>query len=153
MTKILLKLIHAVRRFYWRCAKPITRGVRTIIVGDDGKVLLVKHQYENGWFLPGGKVRKRESDEHALHRELSEELGISDIAQITRLGEYMNTYEYKKDTIIVFVVRSFIQKPKKHFEIAEQQFFYPRALPESASPGTRRRIEEWLGQRDVNSQW
>lgn len=153
MAKTLLQIAQALRRLYWRIVKPTTRGVRAIIVDSRGKVLLVRHNYEDGWFLPGGKVRKNENDDDALRRELREELGISELTHITVLGEYMNTHEYKKDTIVVFVVRSFAQQPKQHFEIKEQQFFHPQDLPTGTSPGTRRRIEEWLGQRSGNNQW
>ena len=153
MTKLLLKIAQIIRRLYWRLVKPTTRGVRAIVVGQSGKVLLVLHRYEEGWFLPGGKVGRGESDDSALRRELREELGISELTQVTILGGYMNTHEYKKDTIVVYVVRSFAQQPKRHFEIKAQGFFHPQDLPPETSPGTRRRIEEWLGKRNINNQW
>mgnify|MGYP001585934432 CR=1 FL=1 len=109
--------------------------------------------YQEGWFLPGGKVSGREKDENCLQRELREELGVEIASRLEKLGEYTNTYEYKKDTIIVFVVRDFTQESKTHFEIEEQQLFDPKMLPKKVSPGTRRRIEEWLGQRTINNQW
>ncbi len=151
--KKILRIIQAVRKFYWWLTRPSTRGVRAILVNSEEKVLLVQHQYLDGWFIPGGKVKRSEKDEVALLRELREELGIQEIVNPKKLGEYLNTYEYKKDTIAVFVVSSFTQKPKRHFEIQEQRFFDPRQLPEKVSPGTRRRIEEWLGQRTISNQW
>jgi 8-oxo-dGTP pyrophosphatase MutT (NUDIX family) len=149
---ISLQFALSFRRFYWWLVRPITRGARAIVVNEKGEVLLVRHRYDDGWFLPGGKARKSESDEDALRRELKEELGITFTAQ-EKLGEYLNTYEYKKDMIVVFVIRSFALDERHHFEIGAWQFFDPRALPEDVSPGTRRRIEEWLNQRTISGQW
>lgn len=153
MIKRLLKIAQPFRRFYWWLVRPETRGVRAILVNPNGKILLVRHRYQEGWFLPGGKVSGKEKDENALQRELSEELGVKTISHLEELGEYANTYEYKKDTIAVFVAHNFTREPKTHFEIEEQQLFDPKMLPEKVSPGTRRRIEEWLGQRAVSNQW
>lgn len=153
MMKLLLQLALTMRRLYWRLVRPVTRGVRAILVNPEEKILLLQHKYGEGWILPGGKARKGEGDENTLKRELREELGITDISQITKIGEYQNIYEYKKDTVVVFVVCSFTLTPKRHFEIETWGFFDPRALPEGISPGTRRRIEEWLGQRRISNQW
>ncbi|OHA32160.1 MAG: hypothetical protein A2928_00510 [Candidatus Taylorbacteria bacterium RIFCSPLOWO2_01_FULL_45_15b] len=153
MLKLLLQLAHALRCFFWWLVRPVTRGVRAILVNSGGKVLLVHHRYERGWLLPGGKTRKNETDIDALRRELKEEIGVSNISQAEKLGEYLNTYEYKKDTVAVFVVRSFTQERTRLFEIEKWSFFDPRNLPEGTSPGTRKRIEEWLGQKQISNQW
>lgn len=153
MIKQLLKIVQPLRRFYWWLVRPETRGVRAILISHDGKIILVRHKYQEGWFLPGGKTSGDESDEDALRRELGEELGVKTISNFEKLGEYNNTYEYKRDTVIVFVVREFTHESKIHFEIEEYRLFDPRMLPEKVSPGTRRRIEEWLGQRAINNQW
>lgn len=151
--KTMLQIALWFRRLYWRLVRPVTRGVRAIVVDKDGKVLLVRHRYGEGLLLPGGRSHKNEKDADALHRELSEEVGISSINGEATLGEYVNTREYKRDTIVVFVVRDYTMKTKSHFEIAESNFFDPSSLPEEISPGTRKRIEEWLGQRNITGEW
>ena len=88
-----------------------------------------------------------------MRRELHEEVGIKITSKLKRLGEYVNSHEYKKDTVLVFVVDAFTQEDTKHFEVEKQEFFRPELLPERTSPGTHRRIEEWLGKRTVNTQW
>ncbi|MDO8469720.1 MAG: NUDIX domain-containing protein [bacterium] len=153
MITLLLSIVQIVRRFYWWLVRPTTRGVRAIVVNQVGEVLLVRHTYQEGWFLPGGKNRKHENDEDALCRELREELGIGVTSTPKKLGEYINTYEYKKDTIVVFVVDAFTQKNIKHFEVEKHNFFKPGVLPERTSPGTQRRIEEWIGKRTINNKW
>ena len=153
MLNLIIRIAHALRRQYWRLVRPKTRGVRAVVANHNGQVLLVRHRYEKGWFLPGGKVKGNETDEAALRRELREEIGLSEIQNITKQGEYLNTYEYKRDTIVVFVVSSFSQQQKSHFEIAEQRFCNPRALPDDTSPGTRRRIAEWLTEQPKSTGW
>lgn len=151
--KQLLKIVQPLRRFYWWLVRPETRGVRAILVNTEGNILLVWHTYQGGWFLPGGKISGHESDQDALRRELREELGVETFVCFEKLGEYTNSYEYKKDTIAVFVLKNFTQTRKKHFEIEEQQFFDPQNLPEGVTPGTRKRIEEWLGKRTKTNEW
>lgn len=153
MIRFLLPIVQRLRRFYWWLVRPVTRGVRAIVVNQNGEIFLVTHTYQEGWFLPGGKNGKRESDENALRRELYDELGIQITSTPRRLGEYKNTYEYKKDTVVVFVVNSFSQETRRHFEVERYDFFKPEMLPKGTSPGTRRRIEEWLGKRQINDQW
>lgn len=153
MLKLFLKLAHAARRLYWWVVRPVTRGVRAIVVDTEGKVILVRHRYEDGWRLPGGRVRRNEGDKNALERELREELGLDGVSDAKRLGEFQSTYEHKRDTVVVFVVGLFLQKPTCHFEIEDWYFFDPNALPSDVSRGTRRRIEEWLGQKQIDSRW
>ena len=149
----LLQIAVKLRRFYWWLVRPITRGVRAILVNRSGHILLVRHNYGEGWLLPGGAAGKNEEDAKALRRELEEELGITEISIASKLGEYRNTYEYEIDTVVVFAVGSFSLEKKGHFEIERWDFFDPDALPEGVSPGTRRRIEEWLGQKEVGDKW
>ena len=153
MLKTLIKILQPIRRLYWRIFQPTTQGVRAILVNHNGQILLVRHSYQDGWYLPGGQVHKKEAYESALRRELEEELGVSEITHMEKLGEYANTYEYKKDTIVVFIVSFFAQQEKAHFEIEKFSLFDPQSLPDSTSPGTRRRVEEWLKKKPVSNQW
>lgn len=153
MMKLLLEVALKIRRFYWWLVRPVTRGSRAIVVNPDGKVILVRHRYGDGWLLPGGKTKRDENSEETIKRELQEEIGITDISKLEFLGEYENTYEYKKDTIVVHVVKSFELKEKRHFEIESWDFFDPNILPQGTTPGTRNRIEEWLGKKPVTHKW
>ncbi|MDO8573051.1 MAG: NUDIX domain-containing protein [bacterium] len=153
MMKLLLQIVLKIRRFYWWLVRPTTKGARAILVNPAGNIILLRHKYGEGWFLPGGKSKKNESGEETMRRELKEELGITALSQVTILGEYQNEHEYKKDTVIVFVVTSFNISAKKHFEIEMWNFFNPRMLPDETSPGTVRRIQEWLKQKPVSQHW
>jgi 8-oxo-dGTP diphosphatase len=43
---------------------------------DEGRVLLVKPTYKDGWDIPGGYVEPGETPREACEREVAEELGI-----------------------------------------------------------------------------
>jgi 8-oxo-dGTP pyrophosphatase MutT (NUDIX family) len=53
------------------------RGAAAVILDEDGRVLLVKENYDRRrWSLPGGAVEPGESEEEAAIREAVEEAGI-----------------------------------------------------------------------------
>lgn len=151
--RFLLKVALALRRLYWWIVRPETLGVRAIVVNDRAQILLVKHKYGSGWYLPGGKAGKQESLEQALRRELAQEAGITSCNIDRIMGTYVNRQEYKKDTITVFVVKDVRRFITRHFEIEVAQYFDLKRLPADTSPGTRRRIEEYLGVRPVSTDW
>jgi len=106
----------------------------------------VRHDYGDRriWRLPGGAVKRKETLIEALRREVREELN-TDI-EVERLhGVYYNFTRGASDHIIVFVA-SLKERTglKPSWEIVAFDFFDLDALPESTSPATRRRIEEYL---------
>ena len=57
-----------------------TGGVRVAVFDDAGRVLLVRHHYENEskdvWMLPGGAIEEGETSRDAAIREALEETGL-----------------------------------------------------------------------------
>lgn len=133
------------QRLYWHWRAPLTLGVQGIILSQ-GRVLLVRHEYGDRqiWHLPGGGVKRKETLADALRRELKEELNAE--IQVERLhGVYYNFRHGASDHIVVFVAS--LKDPvalKPSWEISAFAFFDLDALPESVSPATRRRLEEYL---------
>ena len=140
--KLLPKLKHALARLRWRVLRPLTVGVRVLLIQDD-TILLIKHTYLESWYLPGGGVKKGETIEAALRREVGEEIGAQ-LGSLALLGIYSSFGEYKSDHSIIFVCQDFTVTGKTDNEIAKWGFFPLGDLPSNTSPATRRRIEEYL---------
>jgi ADP-ribose pyrophosphatase YjhB (NUDIX family) len=134
-------LVHFLARAYWRIAHPLTVGVRVMLVGEDG-ILLVRHVYgERQWYLPGGGVKKGETLLDAARREAREEVH-ADVRELALIGVYSTFNEGKSDHIAVFASLDFALGGGHNAEIAELRFYQPQALPNDVSPGTKRRVEE-----------
>ena len=71
------RLPAGVRRFIVRCVAPTwTAGAVAIIERSDGRWLMVKPVYRQGWSLPGGLIDRGEAAADAAVREVWEELGL-----------------------------------------------------------------------------
>jgi len=104
---LIRKLTFPLVALYWRLAKPKSFGVKALILrgqGESREALLVWHSYGDGknWNLPGGGYNpKREAPEQAMQRELTEELGITNLL-LTWLCEYKTDAQGKQDCVQIF---------------------------------------------------
>ncbi len=121
-----------------------TLGVRGLVLDGQDRVALVMHTYMDRWHFPGGGVKKNESFGQALIRELSEEIGVTDVRVERILGIYHHTTDLKDDHVVVYVARTTAGRaelrPADSFEIQEARWFPLDALPQDISPATARRI-------------
>jgi 8-oxo-dGTP diphosphatase len=53
-----------------------TVGAVALLRRDDGRVLFVEQRHSDGWALPGGLLRRRESPADAVVREVAEEVAV-----------------------------------------------------------------------------
>jgi ADP-ribose pyrophosphatase YjhB (NUDIX family) len=138
----LLRLQHTINRL-WR---PVTLGVRALVLDGDGRVFLVRHSYLPGWHLPGGGVEPGESVRACLAHELAEEGNIVLDGDPELFGLYFNDFASKRDHVALFVVRAFRQTAPRgaDYEILETGFFPADALPEATTRATRARLAEVL---------
>jgi ADP-ribose pyrophosphatase YjhB (NUDIX family) len=135
--------------------RPMTLGVRAMVLDGDRRVLLVRHTYVPGYFLPGGGVDAGETLEQAMLRELREEANVVAEAPYALHGVYLNRKASKRDHVALYVVRAFRQEaphaPDR--EIAEAGFFALDALPEATTRATRARLAEVLEGAEGSGFW
>lgn len=141
-------------RAWWRLRRPMTLGVRGLARDGEGRVLLVRHTYAEGWHLPGGGVEAGESAADAVLREMAEEGGIVAGGAPALLGFYANHANFKNDHIALYRIDHWRPcPPKENGEIAERGFFALDALPEGNTKGTRRRLAEVFEGAEMSANW
>jgi ADP-ribose pyrophosphatase YjhB (NUDIX family) len=149
--RLVLRLFH----LWLLLSRPMTLGVRAIVIDDQNRVLLVRHTYVPGWHLPGGGVERGETLLAALARELAEEGNIV-LEEEPRLhGMFFNKAISPRDHVAVYVVTRFRQSGPHvgDREIAEARFFERDALPEGVSRATRARLAEALDGVGIAQIW
>ena len=148
-------LLRRMFHLYWRFARPMTLGVRGVVVDAGNRVFLVKHSYVAGWHLPGGGVEVGETISDALRRELVEEGRIELTGEPVLHGLFFNSYVSRRDHVAVYLIRHFRQDrlPEPNREIIACGFFAADALPAETTEGTRLRIAEALEGRAPIPTW
>ncbi len=147
--KILLKIAYQILKIYWFTFRPVTCGVRVLLVRDES-VVLVQHTYQDAWFLPGGGIKRSETLEQAIRREAMEECGAS-LTSLQLLGAYTQFDNYRTDQIVLFLSKEFSLTGKSDHEIDQVAIFPFEQLPDNTSPGSRRRIQDYA-RRDQSRQ-
>jgi ADP-ribose pyrophosphatase YjhB (NUDIX family) len=138
----LTRLMHVVFRF----TRPMTLGVRAIVLDPDKGVFLVRHTYVPGWHFPGGGVEVGETLAEAAEKEMREEGNLVSEGPAELHGVFFNRLVSKRDHVVVFIYRAARQTAPftGNAEIAEARFFALDALPEGITRGTQRRLDEVL---------
>ncbi|ARG97124.1 NUDIX domain-containing protein [Legionella micdadei] len=127
-------------------------GARALVI-QENRVLLIKHTYVTGWYTIGGAIEAGETPIQAVQRELWEEAGITCLALPKLFSVYHSNHENRDDYIVLYLVEQFEKKPVRSFEILDEQWFDLKNLPEDISPATKRRIEEYIGNRVIDERW
>jgi ADP-ribose pyrophosphatase YjhB (NUDIX family) len=141
-SRLITRIAHLVFRF----TRPMTLGVRGIVLDSENRIFLVRHSYVPGWHLPGGGVEPGETLEEALRKELREEGNLEVLAPPRLHGVFHNAHVSRRDHVAVYVVRDFRQTAPRRpdHEIVEAGFFPVARLPEGTTRGTRSRLDEVL---------
>lgn len=131
----------------------VTLGPRAIILNKDNQILLVKHTYQEQWYLPGGGLQKGESVKAALLRELKEEVGLTANEEPRLFAIYFHTYLGVCDYPIIYVIKNPTLTPCHSPEIEQIGWFAYHDLPAMISPGTKRRLDEYFTQSLPAERW
>ena len=155
LRRALEPVIRPAMHTYWRFSRPVTLGVRGLVVDGTGRVFLVKHSYVSGWHLPGGGVETGETMLTALARELIEEGNIQLNGPPRLFAVYFNSRVSRRDHVAMFIVRDFHQDkvPEPNREIIEHGFFAMDALPPDTGRATRARLDEVFKGVSVSEMW
>jgi 8-oxo-dGTP pyrophosphatase MutT (NUDIX family) len=132
---------------------PVSLGVAAIATGPEGRVLLVRHTYRAGWYLPGGAVDRAEDPECAVMRELEEEVGLTHSAPPRLFGFYLRESAGLCDYIAVYTLKDVATAFRPNLEIAELCLADPAAPPEGTSDGAARRLAEFVNGCGGGGKW
>jgi ADP-ribose pyrophosphatase YjhB (NUDIX family) len=115
-----LRLAHALRKRWWRLAKPRLVGVNVVLRDGEGRVLLVRHSYEetNWTLLPEDAARREVAEELCCEVRALDPIGVH---QRRLYGAFCVTHVFGGELDGAFV-------PDGR-EVSEARFFPPDALP------------------------
>lgn len=138
-----------------RLAPPVSIGVRMLVADDRGRVLLIRHTYRPGWYLPGGGVKRWESLRDAAVREAREEAGIAVVEVAGPPSMHANFVPERSDHVALFTAARWqpIPDAAPSAEIAEARFFPAADPPAGTTASTRRRLAEWVSGAAPSERW
>ena len=150
----LKKLIAKVLHWWWLLRRPMTLGVRIMVVNNNQEILLVRHSYVEGWYFPGGGVERGETFDQAAKKEVLEETGIrANFLELKSL--HYNHNASPRDHVALYLCREFerVQEFVPNREIAEIGFFPLKQLPDGTTGATRRRLAEIFENEPASANW
>lgn len=139
-----MRLAHGLRRSWWRLRKPEIRGCRIIALDAAGRVLLIRHSYGSGkWMPPGGGVGRGEAPVAAASRELAEETActLHDAVEIATVVELLHG---ARNRVHVVAGRTLDDPVPDGREVIEAAFFALDALPERMPAIIRAGLAGWV---------
>ena len=131
---------------------PVAYGACALIERD-GKVLLVRHSYMPGWLLPGGGVRRGEPAEHAIMRELKEEIGLVRSAPPELFWIYSRRTGWVTNVIVLYRLHDIEFTFRPNLEVREVLWADPASPPPQTPNSVRRRLGELLGMEPRGPHW
>ncbi|WP_395330861.1 NUDIX domain-containing protein [Novosphingobium sp. BL-8H] len=128
----------------WRVRRPRLEGVRVLAFDPAGRLLLLRHSYGSGkWMPPGGGMNRDEDALAAGKREFEEETGrpLLDGRELLAVDEDLQGASNRVHMVVGRVEGT----PRwDGREIVEIALFPLDALPEAMPAGLARKIGEWV---------
>ncbi|MEI9996600.1 MAG: NUDIX domain-containing protein [Rhizomicrobium sp.] len=132
---------------------PVAFGAHAMLIDGEGRVGLARHSYRGGLSFPGGGVKRGEPPEHAVLRELSEELGAVRSDPPVLFGLYTRPSGWATNLIALYLLKNVQVAFRPSLEVRDLVFVDPAAPPPSASFGTLRRLAEYVGHTPPTPFW
>lgn len=139
---------------FGRVSRGMTLGTRAVVRDADGRILVVRQSYTNGWVFPGGAVDRGEAPVTAVKREVMEETGVRVKGDVEMHGLFSNHANFPGDYVAVYLANDFEDGTwKPSLEITERAFMQPSDIAKDCSAAMRRRLDELAGKRTVSEIW
>jgi 8-oxo-dGTP pyrophosphatase MutT (NUDIX family) len=131
-------------RLLWLLNPKFNVGVSGLITNPAGEVLLLRHTVRRkyAWGLPSGWVKRGETLQQALRREIREEIGLE-----VQPGEVIHAasgYALRIEFVLEGTLQS-IDGARYGLEVSEARFCGPGDFPEDLLPAHRELMEHLLG--------
>ena|SRR3569833_1977780 len=118
-------------------------GVKAMVVTSAGHIVLVRHSYMAGWHFPGGGLKRGETPEQAVVRELGEEIGLLRWDAIEQDEDSVDLTDPRCTGPAPFNVTGAEYRFRTSLEIEAAGEFAPDALPEDCPASVKRHVAWW----------
>ena len=138
------RLAHQLRLVWWRVRRPRLAGCRVLVFDAEERLLLIRHSYGPGkWMPPGGGLGRGEDALAAAARELLEETAchLRFAALLATSSEQAGAAS--NEVHIVFGFTTDQPRPDGR-EVIEARFFPVHALPEHMPELLRECLPLWI---------
>lgn len=145
-----LRLFHMTKRILgWASIR-----VRVLIFNERGELLLMRQPLSpQWWLLPGGGVKRGETLQQALIREMQEEFGFTALRDVQVIGAYSDFMDARMDYLVLFRSTTHETPIRNSWEVTEVRFFPLHDLPENCAPSVLRRIQAFQQNLSDGGAW
>lgn len=129
----------------WFFSAKFMVSVSGVVLNSEGQILLQRHRHwvPEVWGLPGGIIRRKETIEQALAREVREETGLA--IDSVELLKMVSGYKYRMEAYcvahLVETGKAPVMKLQKN-EVLEARFYPFNELPANLLPLQRTVIDQ-----------
>ena len=140
--KVSVTAAHRLSKAFWFVRRPKTFGAHAVALTPEGKLILVKLRYADGWRVPGGGRSEQEDPVDAALRELREEIGMTSHGEARLVQDFDEVIDFKRDTASLSIVRNVLyQPPRWSWEVEQICEADADLLPNGLAPAAARWIE------------